>query len=133
MHCCAGRLGVHLGAHAVCREEELLGEGGVIHARVLAAHAQQRQVQPREQPRRRPVRRHCLEFCDTRPLVRQTVLHIPDNRPRHQPLSVNRFCIAHRLVLASVAADPFLTIKKGSSGKGDWMGRCAGLMSAAFT
>lgn len=51
---------VHLGAHMVRGEQQLLGQSGVVHASVLAAHAQQRQVQPRKQPRSRPVRRHRL-------------------------------------------------------------------------
>ena len=37
-----------LGADAVRGEEQLLGEGRVVHACVLAAHAQQWRMQPRE-------------------------------------------------------------------------------------
>ena len=53
--------GTRLGADGVGAAQELLREGGAVHARVLTAHAQQRVVQPGEQPRRGPVRRHCLQ------------------------------------------------------------------------
>jgi len=52
-----------LGADSMGATQDLLGQGVVIHARVLAAHAQQRLVQPRKQSRRCPICCHGLHVA----------------------------------------------------------------------
>ena len=53
-----------LGADSMGATQDLLGQGIVVHARVLAAHAQQRLVQPRKQSRRCPVCCHGLHVAE---------------------------------------------------------------------
>lgn len=58
-----------LGADSMGATQDLLGQGIVVHARVLAAHAQQRLVQPRKQSRRCPVCCHGLHVAQHLELV----------------------------------------------------------------